>query len=204
MQGYITVCELIGHISDLSGHDAGVVSAVEQSVTAVLSQQHGVFLFPELLAYFCDDVGKRREGGGIDEHTLDAVQTLLRLLTDKDLFRAYYRRQMARRVLAGRYDIDIERALLRRLRAECGFAYTAKMDGILADVASSSALFASFVRAASDGPADAVPVGELFVLNSQHWPVVRCDADAIQLPPPLSCTVDAFESCATYGFALVN
>ena len=62
------------------------------------------------------------------EQTLEKVVKLLAYISDKDLFSEFYRKKLARRLLNdGSASDDNERAILARLKQQCGAQFTSKV-----------------------------------------------------------------------------
>ena len=66
---------------------------------------------------------------------------MFRLLSDKDIFERYYKSHLARRLLSARRGggaaaaaEEAERAMLSKLKIECGHQYTSKLEGMFNDV----------------------------------------------------------------------
>jgi cullin 3 len=69
------------------------------------------------------------------ELVLDRTITLFRFITEKDAFERYYKGHLARRLLSGRsVSDDAERGMLAKLKVECGFQFTKKMEGMFQDM----------------------------------------------------------------------
>lgn len=155
----------------------------------------------ELLARYID--GVMRGGvkhvagsGGSEEEleaTLDACLVLFRLIQGKDVFEAFYKRDLAKRLLLGRSaSADAEKACISKLKAECGAQFTNKLEGMFKDVALSADVMATFrgsslYAAACSGAGLEVNV---HVLTSGFWPsypVTDC-----RLPPALATAQSAF------------
>jgi len=109
-----------------------------------------------------------------DDPVWDRVMTLFRFLADKDVFERYYKQHLARRLLAsGRGGgggggggaggggglggdaasspaDEAERGLLARLKAECGYQFTSKLESMFTDIKTSRDLMADY-RAAAAG-----------------------------------------------------
>lgn len=78
------------------------------------------------------------------------VITLFRFLSDKDVFEAHYKLHLQRRLLSGRSTSEeAEAAMLSRLKHECGFQYTSKLEGMFNDLRTSADFM---VREKSDEP----------------------------------------------------
>lgn len=66
------------------------------------------------------------------EEMLDKVVKLLAYISDKDLFAEFYRKRLSRRLLAERSaSDDHERAVLTRLKQQCGAQFTSKVGALI-------------------------------------------------------------------------
>ena len=89
------------------------------------------------MAKFVDK--KMRGEKGIDdietENTLDKVMVLFRYLQEKDVFEAFYKNMLAKRLLLGKSaNFDMEKTMLSKLKTECGANFTSKLEGMFQDV----------------------------------------------------------------------
>lgn len=70
---------------------------------------------------------------------LDKTITVFRYVTDKDVFERYYKGHLAKRLLLGRsVSDDAERGMLAKLKVECGYQFTQKLEGMFNDMKISS------------------------------------------------------------------
>ncbi|WFD31806.1 hypothetical protein MSPP1_002845 [Malassezia sp. CBS 17886] len=152
----------------------------------------------ELLATFID--GKLRAGNKImSDDALDAlmdeVLSLFRFVRDKDMFEEFYKRGFAKRLLLNRSaSDDAERAMLLRLKLECGPDFTAKLETMLKDMQVSEGLGAAFrARSAAGGlAANAPPFDfDVSVLTNAHWPAFP-DV-GVALPRAMTDAIARFE-----------
>ena len=66
---------------------------------------------------------------------LDKTIVVFRFLTEQDVFERYYKAHLAKRLLFGRsVSDDAERGMLSKLKIECGFQFTQKMEGMFTDM----------------------------------------------------------------------
>jgi cullin 3 len=66
---------------------------------------------------------------------LDKTITVFRFLTDKDIFERYYKSHLSKRLLQGRsLSDDAERGMLAKLKVECGYQFTQKLEGMFHDM----------------------------------------------------------------------
>ena len=69
------------------------------------------------------------------EHELDKVIVVFRYLQDKDIFEALYKQYLAKRLLNQRStSSEAERLMLAKLKSECGYQFTTKLEGMFTDV----------------------------------------------------------------------
>ncbi|KAF3778828.1 Cullin-3A [Nymphaea thermarum] len=128
---------------------------------------------PEFISLFVDD--KLRKGlKGVSEEdievVLDKVMMLFRYLQEKDVFEKYYKQHLAKRLLSGKtISDDAERSLIVKLKTECGYQFTSKLEGMFTDMKTSQDTMQGFYACqsidTSDGPTLAVQV-----LTTGSWP----------------------------------
>ena len=67
------------------------------------------------------------------------------LLQGKDVFEAFYKKDLAKRLLLGRSaSNDAEKAMITKLKAECGSQFTTKLEGMFKDIDLSHDVMTSF------------------------------------------------------------
>ena len=76
---------------------------------------------------------------------LDKIIHIFRYLLDKDVFEGFYKNSFARRLLENRHsNEDAERALVLKLKEECGFQFTQKLEVMFKDIKVSEELTTEF------------------------------------------------------------
>jgi cullin 3 len=71
------------------------------------------------------------------ESILDKAIEIFRFLHDKHLFQEYYAQYLAKRLLLSKsmsHYADDEKLMIDKLKAECGFEYVSKIEGMLRDM----------------------------------------------------------------------
>jgi hypothetical protein len=90
----------------------------------------------------------------------------------KDVFEAFYKKDFAKRLLMDKSaSIDVEKAMIAKLKAECGAQYTSKLEGMFKDEQVSKDMAAAFK--ASEEYRRRMPAGmdaNVRVLTSGFWP----------------------------------
>lgn len=68
-----------------------------------------------------------------------------RYLQDKDVFERFYKQHLAKRLLGGKITSDdAERSLLSKLKTECGYQFTSKLEQMFTDMKTSQDTMAMF------------------------------------------------------------
>ncbi|KAL7442359.1 hypothetical protein ACHAXM_008346 [Skeletonema potamos] len=144
-------------------------------------------------------VTKGTLAGDANEAFQNEVLALFRHNQSKDVFEAFFKRDLAKRLLTGRsVSYDMERSFLSKLKAECGTAYTSKMEGMFKDMEMSRDIMSSYAAYASGATNAALASGkavdmEVQVLTTGYWPVYPKYPNII-LPSELLSQRDRFES----------
>ncbi|KAG5188131.1 Cullin [Tribonema minus] len=145
------------------------------------------------LASYADDL--LRSGlRGVPEHEVDRqlekVIVIFRYLQDKDIFENFHKIHLSKRLLTGRsISNDYERNMIARLKAECGYQFTSKLEGMFTDMRISQDAMEGYRRA---GLSHSYGVElEVSMLTGGYWPTQT--VDACVLPAPLKQCCDTFE-----------
>ena len=102
----------------------------------------------ELIAKFVDlklRAGNKEATEEELEKLLDKIMVLFRFIHGKDLFEAFYKKDLAKRLLVGKSaSDDAEKSMLSKLKQECGAGFTGKLEGMFKDMELSKELMLSF------------------------------------------------------------
>ena len=105
---------------------------------------------------------------------------LFRYLTDKDIFENCYKNLLSKRLLSDKYiSYDLEKAMIAKLKAECGYLFTSKLEGMFTDMQLSKDTMSAFREStqftqlpprtsSSDAPRTELDVR---MLTAGYWPV---------------------------------
>jgi cullin 3 len=103
---------------------------------------------PEFLSLFIDEkLRKGLKGANEDEveDTLKKVMVLFRFIQEKDVFEKYYKQHLAKRLLLGSsVSDDAEKGMISKLKTECGYQFTAKLEGMFTDMRTSATTMENF------------------------------------------------------------
>lgn len=163
------------------------------------------------LAQYLDELlrGKNRFEEEMDSRVTQVI-ALFRYLQDKDVFEEFYKLLLAKRLLSGRGTSDeAEKLVISKLKAECGYQFTSKLEGMFKDMSISKDLMELYrkVTVANARQATATEdVGNFLldpssvmaspltvqVLTSGFWPTDM--APMCALPPALTKMISSFET----------
>jgi cullin-4 len=152
----------------------------------------------ELLAKFLDrhlQSGSRTSSSDVEfEILFERVMSIFRSLSSKDVFEAFYRKDLAKRLLLAKSaSIDAERMVLGKLKDECGAQYISKMEGMFKDIDLSKDLTAKFSESLTENPNSLInnraDIG-IHVLTTGYWPTFN--PTELNLPSDLAAIHQAF------------
>eukprot|EP01137_Pigoraptor_chileana_P033540 Opistho-2@24554 len=128
----------------------------------------------ELIAKYIDEklkAGNKEATEEELEHLLDKVMVLFRYIQGKDVFEAFYKKDLAKRLLLGKSaSVDAERSMLSKLKQECGGGFTTKLEGMFKDMDISRDIMASFRQSAKNmSKLGEIELG-VHVLTMGYWP----------------------------------
>eukprot|EP00850_Spirogloea_muscicola_P010528 SM000062S19914 [mRNA] locus=s62:329855:335359:+ [translate_table: standard] len=150
----------------------------------------------ELIAKFIDSKLRAGNKGTSEEElesTLDKVLVLFRFIQGKDVFEAFYKKDLAKRLLLGKSaSIDAEKSMISKLKTECGSQFTNKLEGMFKDIELSKEINESF-RQSSQARLK-LPSGiemNVHVLTTGYWPTYP--PMEVQLPHELNKYQEIFK-----------
>ncbi|KAI8992081.1 Cullin [Mycotypha africana] len=154
----------------------------------------------EFISLFIDEnLKKGLKGKSEDEvdDILDKTITLFRYLQDKDVFERYYKQHLAKRLLFNRsVSDDAERGMLSKLKRECGYQFTNKLEGMFNDMKLSAEMnsqFKDYLEKRSTTDADKLFDTSVTVLTSTFWPLNLSASPKCTLPANLLQACQSFE-----------
>lgn len=125
---------------------------------------------------------------------LEWVLDLFRFIQGKDVFEAFYKKDLARRLLMGRSaSADAERMMITKLKTECGAGFTHNLEAMFKDVDLSREAVASFKsRTGSSGAATSDIDLYVNILSQSAWP--SYPEVPISIPRDIAAHTEAFEA----------
>lgn len=127
---------------------------------------------------------------------LDRALDLFRFIHGKDVFEAFYKKDLARRLLLGRSaSADAEKAMLSKLKTECGSGFTMNLEIMFKDIDISKENMTSFKSSKS---ATNRPSGmdlSVTVLSQAAWPTYP--ETTITMPSNVALHLEAYHQYYT-------
>jgi cullin-4 len=174
-------------------HSEKFVNALKESFEAFVNKR--LNKPAELLAKYVD--GKMRAGNkeGTDEdleRLLDKVLIIFRFINGKDVFEAFYKKDLAKRLLVGKSaSVDAERSFLSKLKQECGAAFTSKLEGMFKDMELSKDVMVNFRQhVAHCCPQLHIDIS-VSILTMGYWPTYT--PVEVHLPPEMVKLQETFQ-----------
>ncbi|KAF1815226.1 cullin-4B [Eremomyces bilateralis CBS 781.70] len=164
--------------------------------------QGGSKAIPSAMAFKWASTAKPDEEGDADQYAgdedaevnnqLDQALDLFRFVHGKQVFEAFYKKDLARRLLMGRSaSADAEMSMITRLKTECGAEFTKNLERMFSDISLSREEMASYKAIAAEREEYSPIDLNVTVLSSSAWPSYK-DLPFI-LPPDVKVLIDKFE-----------
>lgn len=146
------------------------------------------------LALYVDDLLKcGLKGMGEEEAdvALNKFIVIFKYLQDKDVFENYYKTHLSKRLLGGRsVNDDFERQMITKLKTECGYHFTSKLEGMFNDMRLSKDAMDEFRRAGVNR-INGVEL-EVSMLTQGYWP--SQGPTTCILPPEIQACCTVFQT----------
>lgn len=190
-------------LKDVFQGDQAFIGALDKACNAVINyrQPKQPSKAPELLARYCDTLLKKSQKGISESEIDDKLScsiTVFKYLDDKDIFQKFYSRNLGKRLIHQQsHSMDLEEAMINRLKQACGYEFTNKFHRMFTDISLAEDLntkFSDFLKSSS------VDVGINYfvrVLQQGAWPLSQNNLSPLAIPVELEKTVQMYE--AFYG-----
>eukprot|EP01098_Paradermamoeba_levis_P011094 TRINITY_DN4711_c0_g1_i1.p1 TRINITY_DN4711_c0_g1~~TRINITY_DN4711_c0_g1_i1.p1 ORF type:complete len:487 (-),score=139.06 TRINITY_DN4711_c0_g1_i1:100-1560(-) len=104
------------------------------------------------------------------ESLFDKVMVLFRYIQGKDIFEAFYKNNLAKRLLLGKMMyVDAEKSMISKLKTECGCGYTKKLEGMFKDMETAKDIMNSFKQSPFASQVSNIDLN-VQVLTVGYWP----------------------------------
>lgn len=148
--------------------DEMFVTALKESFKVFINKRQNKP--PELIAKYIDKLLKSGKGMTEEEveNKLDQCLELFRFVQGKDVFEAFYGKDLAKRLLLQKSaSVDAEKSMLSKLKKECGAGFTNKLEGMFKDMELSRDIMTSYRQSTKSEASFDMNV---FVITFGFWP----------------------------------
>ena len=188
-------------INDRKNTQAWGNSKVSEMVAKYIDMllRGGLKAVPRSLAFDAkdrDEAEKQGQASTGDEDAeldrqLDQGLELFRFIEGKDVFEAFYKKDLARRLLMARSaSQDAERNMLAKLKAECGFSFTHNLEQMFKDQELAKDEMITYKQSLSNTSKTTLDL-QVSVLSSAAWPTYP-DVD-VKLPPEVTKHIEKYD-----------
>ncbi|XP_055346705.1 cullin-4A-like [Paramacrobiotus metropolitanus] len=149
----------------------------------------------EMIAKFVDSklkMGNKEVSEEELEMLMDRLLILFRYIHGKDVFEAFYKKDLAKRLLLNlSASVDAEKLMLQKLKTECGSAFTSRLEGMFRDIEVSKEQASSFQEQLTKWKHAGIDV-QVNVLTQGIWP--NYPVVEVTLPPEMTEYLDTFKN----------
>lgn len=128
----------------------------------------------ELIAKFVDvklRAGNKEATEEELERLLDKIMVLFRFIHGKDVFEAFYKKDLAKRLLVGKSaSVDAEKSMLSKLKQECGGGFTCKLEGMFKDMELSKDINITYKQHLAASSESSGLELSVYILTQGFWP----------------------------------
>lgn len=119
------------------------------------------------------------------EQILDKIMVLFRFIHGKDVFEAFYKKDLAKRLLVRKSaSVDAEKSMLSKLKQECGGGFTSKLEGMFKDMELSKDINIAFRQHMQNNKNNLGNIDlTVNILTMGYWPTYP--VTEVTLPPNL-------------------
>ena len=188
----------ITYIEDVFHNNSVFCMALKRAFTTLCTKKVAEGTVVELLATVCHDVLKKLgsesfyDGRDVDS-ILEKVMKVFAYVSDKDLFAKFYMKDLASRLLLPESENDShELSMLSKLKQQCGYQFTLKMERMVTDSRLARENQTSFKEYLSNNPSILPGIDlTVTVLNTTLWPSYK--SPEFNLPVEMVKCVNAFK-----------
>lgn len=150
----------------------------------------------ELIAKYVDSKLRAGNKEATDEELekmLDKIMIIFRFIYGKDVFEAFYKKDLAKRLLVGKSaSVDAEKSMLSKLKHECGAAFTSKLEGMFKDMELSKDIMIQFKQYMQNQNVPGNIELTVNILTMGYWPTYI--PMEVHLPPEMVRLQEIFKT----------
>ena len=158
-----------------------------------------------IILRYCDSLLKKSSKGisetEIDDKLASSI-TIFKYLDDKDVFQKFYSRSLGKRLIHMQsHSMDMEEAMINRLKQACGYEFTSKFHRMFTDILTADELNKKFTTFLTNSNTEVGINYFIRVLQQGAWPLSNSGVTPIAIPAQLEKTVQMFEAFYSKQFS---
>lgn len=156
------------------------------------------------MARYCDSLLKKSQKGiseGEIDDKLNSSITVFKYLDDKDVFQKFYQRNLGKRLIHQQsHSMDLEEAMINRLKQACGYEFTNKFHRMFTDISLAEDLNTKFTTYLKQTK-NVLGINYFIrVLQQGAWPLNQQSTMTLNVPAELEKTVSMYEAFYSQQF----
>ena len=156
------------------------------------------------MARYCDSLLKKSQKGiseGEIDDKLNSSITVFKYLDDKDVFQKFYQRNLGKRLIHQQsHSMDLEEAMINRLKQACGYEFTNKFHRMFTDISLAEDLNTKFTTYLKQTK-NVLGINYFIrVLQQGAWPLNQQSTMTLNIPAELEKTVSMYEAFYSQQF----
>ncbi|KAJ3118271.1 Cullin-4 [Nowakowskiella sp. JEL0407] len=176
--------------TDASAAHTLLIKIVKEAFVGFVNMKVGKASIEERLSKYLDGVLKVKDEEDHVESVLTKCLAIFRFVKGKDLFEAYYKKDLSKRLLLSKSSsYDSEKSMIQKLAVECGSGFTQKLEGMFKDMEISKETMNDFKAALTTKPPFEIYVN---VLTTAYWPTFP--QFTVTLPHEMTRMVESFKT----------
>ena len=158
-----------------------------------------------VLFKYCDSLLRKSSKGLPESDIDDKLESSLSIfiyLDDKDVFQKFYSRALGKRLIHMQsHSMDMEEAMINRLKQACGYEFTSKFHRMFTDILTAEDLNSKFTSFLQNSNTEVGINYFIRVLQQGAWPLSNSGVTPIAVPAQLEKTVQMFEAFYSKQFS---
>lgn len=181
------------NVSLFEGRDNSNLNIINEVIGKYLNQDSVQTC--EFVTLYLDTFAKSTQDKGDVNNFKESLENcvkIFKLISEKDLFENFYKKQMSKRLLHQRSSIKLEKWLVKQIKGEMGNFFTSKLDGMLRDINLSAGLSRSF-KTEEDLLPNCIFTSQILTMTSWPFQTANLLDENVILPPKLRQVKEEFE-----------
>jgi len=189
-------------VQEAFDNDSGFATALDRAATkfvnenaVCIARSNRSRTSAELLAKYCDSILKKSTKMSDDdnekERTMNDIITVFKFISEKDIFLEFYSKLFGNRLVKEiSSSEENEETMIQKLKTECGYEYTSKLQKMFSDIVISKGLSKDFKEHVEKSSTPISVDFNIKVLTTGSWSYKK--GQELKLPPEINDCKERF------------